>query len=88
MTIASAIQDLNDGILDAYTAVSTKGGTVPADKNIDNLPTAINSIQTGGGGDIEYDFLGCESHAEALYLENIMDEDILTATYKRELQWA
>ena len=49
MTIASAIQDLNDGLLDAYTAIGAKGGTIPANKNLDNLPTAISSISGGGG---------------------------------------
>ena len=68
MTIASAIQDLNDGILDAYDAVSTKGGPVPADKNIDNLPTAINSISGGGGTSEEkdvnfYDYDGTLLHS-------------------------
>ena len=49
MSIASELQDLNNNILDAYTAVQGKGGTVPANKNMVNLPTAINSISGGGG---------------------------------------
>ena len=49
MSIATELQDLNDNILDAYTAVQTKGGTVPANKNMVNLPTAINSISGGSG---------------------------------------
>lgn len=49
MSIATELQDLNDNILDAYTAVQGKGGTVPANKNMVNLPTAISSISSGGG---------------------------------------
>ena len=50
MTIANELQHYNDGLLGAYAAVSTKGGTVPANKNLDNLPAAIGSISGGGGG--------------------------------------
>lgn len=50
MSIATELQNYNDGLLDAYTAVNTQGGTVPANKNLDNLPAAITSIPTGGGG--------------------------------------
>lgn len=47
MSIATELQNLNDNILDAYTAVQGKGGTVPANKNMANLATAIGSISTG-----------------------------------------
>ena len=49
MSIATELQDLNDNILDAYSAVQTKGGTVPAHKNMENLDDAITSIPSGGG---------------------------------------
>lgn len=44
MSIATELQNLNDNILDAYDAVQAKGGTIPANKNMANLDTAINSI--------------------------------------------
>lgn len=44
MSIATELQDLNGNILDAYTAIRNKGGTVPAQKNTANLHTAIGSI--------------------------------------------
>ena len=47
MSIATELQNLNDNILSAYDAVATKGGTVPANKNMANLATAIGSISTG-----------------------------------------
>mgnify|MGYP003295078479 CR=1 FL=1 len=50
MSVATQIQNYNAGLLAAYGAVQTKGGTVPASKNMVNLPTAINSIPSGGGG--------------------------------------
>ena len=48
MSIASELQDLNDYIIDSYDAVNTKGGTVPTNKNMANLATAIGSISGGG----------------------------------------
>lgn len=47
MSVATELQNLNDNILDAYTAVQGKGGTVPANKNTANLDTAIASIPAG-----------------------------------------
>ena len=44
MTIASAIQLKQQQVADAYTAISNKGGTLPATQNLANMPTAINSI--------------------------------------------
>lgn len=44
MSIATAIQNAQTKVANAYTAVSTKGGTLPATQDLANLPTAINSI--------------------------------------------
>lgn len=46
MSIASAISNAQTKVANAYTAVSNKGGTLPATQNLSNLPTAINSIPT------------------------------------------
>ena len=51
MSIASELSALNGYILGAYDEVSDKGGTVPANKNMANLASAIASISGGGGGD-------------------------------------
>lgn len=48
MSIATALTKLETDITNAYDAVQTKGGTIPSDKNTNNLPTAINSIPSGG----------------------------------------
>lgn len=50
MSIASELSALNGYILGAYDEVSDKGGTVPANKNMANLASAIASISGGGGG--------------------------------------
>lgn len=50
MSIASAIATKQQQIADSYTAVSNKGGTLPATQNLTNLATAISSIPSGGGG--------------------------------------
>lgn len=50
MSIASELSALNGYILGAYDEVSDKGGTVPTNKNMANLASAIASISGGGGG--------------------------------------
>ena len=55
MAIADTINSMKTNITNAYNAIQTKGGTIPMNKNLANLSTAINSISTGGssGGSIE-----------------------------------
>lgn len=48
MSIATKLTKLETDITNAYNVVVSKGGTLPTDKNTENLPDAINSIQTGG----------------------------------------
>lgn len=50
MSIASELSALNGYILGAYDEINDKGGTVPQNKNMANLATAIASISGGGGG--------------------------------------
>lgn len=50
MSIASELNALNGHIIDSYDEISTMGGTVPANKNMANMATAIASIPSGGGG--------------------------------------
>lgn len=47
MSIATELTALQGYITSAYNAVQTKGGTIPADKNMANLDDAILSIQSG-----------------------------------------
>nr|DAD76312.1 MAG TPA: hypothetical protein [Siphoviridae sp. cttDR14] len=49
MAIADTINSMKTNITNAYNAVQTKGGTIPTNKNLENLSTAINSIEAGGG---------------------------------------
>lgn len=49
MSIATAITTAQGRVSNAYTAVSNKGGTLPATQNLSNLPAAIESIPSGGG---------------------------------------
>lgn len=46
MSIASAISNAQTKVANAYTAISNKGGTLPATQNLSNMPNAINSITT------------------------------------------
>lgn len=47
MSISSALQNAQQKVANAYTAVNNKGGTLPATQDLSNLPTAINTIPTG-----------------------------------------
>lgn len=49
MSIASELSALNGYILGAYDEINDKGGTVPTNKNMANLASAIASISGGGG---------------------------------------
>lgn len=48
MSIASELTKLETDITNAYSTINTKGGTIPSNKNTNNLATAINSIPSGG----------------------------------------
>lgn len=52
MSIASAISAAQQKVVNAYNAVSAKGGTMPLTQDLSNLPSAISSIPTGGGGGV------------------------------------
>lgn len=69
MSIATAIQNAQQKVAAAYTAVSSKGGTLPQTQDLSNLPTAINSISGGGnkyGATIDT-FLGDTDENGVLY---------------------
>lgn len=47
MSIATAVTSAQSKVASAYTAVSSKCGTLPSMQNLSNLPTAISSIPNG-----------------------------------------
>lgn len=53
MSIASKLTQLTTDITNAYDAINTKGGTLPANKNTNNLANAITSIPQGGGSSVK-----------------------------------
>lgn len=52
MSIASEITRINNNIANAYTQCSSKGATMPATQNSDNLANTISTISGGGGADL------------------------------------
>ena len=48
MAISNELNTLKTNILSAYNTIQAKGGTVPTNKNTQNLSDAINTIQGGG----------------------------------------
>ena len=49
MAISNELNTLKTNILSAYNTIQAKGGTIPTNKNTQNLSDAINTIQGGGG---------------------------------------
>lgn len=48
MAIATELETLKTNITNAYNSINTKGGTIPTNKNTENLSSAIESIPSGG----------------------------------------
>ena len=53
MTIAIEIKRIKTNIDNAYTALETKGATIPSEKNSANLASTVNTI-SGGSGETNY----------------------------------
>lgn len=56
-TTAEIIQSIQTNLSNAYTSLENKGATIPENKNIENLASAIDSIETSGGSSSGTDFL-------------------------------
>lgn len=54
MSIATQLEALRTNINAVYSAISAKGGTVPTNKNMVNMPAAINSIAQGYPNSLSY----------------------------------
>ena len=52
MSISTAIQDAQNRVAAVYTKISEKGGTVPTEANLTNMPAAIDTISAGGGDEV------------------------------------
>lgn len=70
MAIADTINSMKTNITNAYNAIQTKGGTIPTNKNLANLSTAINSITGGSTGGIE------EVSTEAALKAKVTEENV------------
>ena len=63
MAISDRLNKLTTDITNAYTSIENKGGTIPANKNTNNLSTAIDSIQSSN-------IIGATAEGESLSLAN------------------
>lgn len=63
MSVADRLNKLTTDITNAYTSIENKGGIIPANKNTNNLPTAIDSIQSSN-------IIGATAEGESLSLTN------------------
>lgn len=50
MAISDTIQSIYTNVENAYTSLSNKGATIPANKNLANLADCIDSVPSGGSG--------------------------------------
>ena len=66
MSITTEIETLKTNLTNAYTSISTKGGTIPTNKNAQNLSSAINSISTGGSSSYEEDLINIISNRSVM----------------------
>lgn len=79
MSIASELTKLETDITNAYDAVQIKGGTIPSDKNTNNLPNAINSIPSGGIVEVEEkDIIFIDCDGAILYSYTLQEMQQLT----------
>lgn len=81
MAIADKLTKLATDITNAYDAIDDKGGTLPSDKNTDNLENAIRSIETGitPTGTLEEDY--------AKFVQDDGDgNDVVCYIYKPDLE--
>lgn len=49
MAISDTIQSMQTNLGNAYDTIEERGGTLPQNKNLENLSDAIDSIPAGGG---------------------------------------
>ena len=72
MSVASEITKLNTNMLNCYNEAEAKEATMPQNKNMDNLPSTIASIPSGGGGADDY-FVSTNSGNLKTFLKKIPD---------------
>lgn len=70
MSIASELAKTAGYIEDAYDSINTMGGTLPQNKNMANLSSAIGSIPSGGGGDALKTYCAGKNSFAYLYAYN------------------
>ena len=71
MSIASVITSMETNISNAYDTISAKGGTLPANKNLENLSTAIDSISGGATDNNPFYFTSASSFSLSMNLTNV-----------------
>ena len=88
MSIASKLEKLELDITNAYDAIEDMGGTVPQNKNTNNLDTAIRSIPSGSEPNIFVQTTSPETF-DGIWLQtnNEVDEIIEDETLSVGEQW-
>lgn len=87
MSIATEIEKLKTNITSAYNSIEAKNGTIPTNKNTDNLSEAISSISTGieiKNGVVDsnyYTSSGVIQSGTFVNIENVTDFTDFTTSY-------
>lgn len=80
------LEAMNSKILDIYNAIEAKGGTLPENKNLDNIVSAIESVpQEGGGGDYDIPYFDGGEYGTIAYLDNDNNIRYYTATSENDI---
>lgn len=77
MSVADELTALSTNIGSAYDAIGLKGGTIPANKNTENLATAIGTIS--GGATKDYGTITFAGYTPSIEL-NVQTQKTTTAT--------
>lgn len=87
MSIQSELDRITGNIAEAYTKVSAKGGTLPAARNSDNLPDAIDSIPSGGGGGKNIQYTASYRRVTASRVTQVTDTITVAKSGSYQCSW-
>lgn len=77
MSIASEITRISNNIASAYSAIQSKGGTIPVNRDSANLVTAVNSI-SGGSSVTTYHVIVIDYDGTVLKEQNLTEGSTFT----------
>ena len=87
MSVATAIINARNKIAAAFAKVAERGGTIPATQNLANLPSAIDSIPSGGGEVIEEKEVNFIDHTGAIIAAYTLEEAAQLSSFPTPIEY-